>query len=130
MRIFWSLLGSKTWILGQISCQIWPLTPSGRGQFLENPKNAFTSLFIGSSSLIVSIFVHIGLAGFELQAKTWFRDKTRSNFDLWPLHARSNLQISKKSHEWYFPIVKLLHCTNFCPHRTCQIWTTSQNVIL
>jgi hypothetical protein len=130
MRIFWSLLGSKTRILDQIWIQICPLTPSGMGQFLENFKNAFKSLFIGSSRLILPIFVHIGLVGFERQAKTWFRNKIRSNFDLRPLYARSNLQISKKCHYWSVPMVKLLHCANFCPHRTCQIWTTSQNVIL
>ena len=52
-------LEAKTRILDQISSQIWPLTPTGRGPFLENFKNAFTRLFVGSSRLIVSIFVHI-----------------------------------------------------------------------
>ncbi len=63
-------LEAKTRILDQISRQILPLAPTGRGHFLKNFKNAFTSLFVGSSRLIVPIFVHIRLAGSERQAKT------------------------------------------------------------
>ena len=58
-------LEAKTRILDQISSQIGPLTPTGRGPFLENFKNAVTGLFLGSSCFTVPIFVHIGQAESE-----------------------------------------------------------------
>ena len=75
----------------QILRQIWPLTPTGRSQFLINIKNAFTSLIVESSCLVVPSFVHIVLAGSEWQAKTWFWGEIRSNFDLWPHQSKTNL---------------------------------------
>ena len=90
-------LEAKTRILDQISSKIWPLTPTGRGPFLENFKKAFTSLFVWSSRLIVPIFVYLGLAGTERQAKTLFQGEIRSNFELWPLQMGSNLHILKKT---------------------------------
>jgi len=39
--------------------------PTGRGQFLENFKNAVTGLFLLSSCFTVPIFVHIGPAESE-----------------------------------------------------------------
>jgi Pyruvate/2-oxoacid:ferredoxin oxidoreductase delta subunit len=107
----------------------WPLTPTSRGQFLEHFKNAPPSLFVGSSRLVGPIFVHIGLAWSERQAKTWFRGEIRSNFDLWPRRTRSKLRILKKRHFGLVLRVKLLHCANFCPHQTCLIQTTTKNVI-
>jgi len=86
-------LEAETRILDQISSQIWPLTPTGRGPFLENFKNAATGLFPWSSCFTVPIFVHIGPAESEWQAKTWFRVQIRSNFELWPSCVGSNLQI-------------------------------------
>ena len=49
----------------QISSQIGPLTPTGRGPFWENFKNAITGLFPWSSCFTVPIFVHIGPAESE-----------------------------------------------------------------
>jgi hypothetical protein len=63
---------------------------SMRGQISKFEKNAVTGLFLGSSCFTVPIFVHIGPAESERQAKTWFWAKIRSNFELWPLRARSN----------------------------------------
>ena len=122
-------LDDKTQFFYQISSQIWPLTPTGRSQFLINIKNAFTSLIVESSCLFVPSFVHIVIAGSEWQAKTWFWGEIRSNFDLWPHRTSSNLWIMKKCHYKLVPRVKLLHCFNFCPHQNCRIWTMSQNVI-
>ena len=84
-------LEAKMWFWDQISCQIWPLTSTGRGQFLRNLKNAFTSLFVWSSRLSVPIFGHIGHAGSKREAKRWFLGQILSKFDLWPLRMRSNL---------------------------------------
>ena len=67
---------------------------------------------------------------FKWHAKTWFRGKIRSNFDIWPLRVRSNLQIFKKHFYGFVPTVKSLHCANFCPHRTRRIRMTSPNMIL
>ena len=53
-------------------------------------------LFPGSSCFTVPIFVHIGLAESEWQTKTWFRDEIRSDWKLWPLHARSKIWIWRK----------------------------------
>jgi hypothetical protein len=119
---------AKTWFRVKIRSNfyLWPLRARSNLKIL---KNAVTGLFPGSSCFTVPIFVHIGHAGSKRQAKKWFRGKIRSNFDIWPLRARSNLQILKKRHYGLVPSVKLLHCANFCPHRTCRIRTTSQNVI-
>ncbi len=115
---------AKTWFRGEIrsNFDLWPLRARSNLQIL---KNAVTGLFPGSSCFTVQTFVHIGLAGSKWQAKTWFRGKIRSNFDLWPLRSRSNLQILKKRRYGMVPRVKLLHCANFCSHRTCRIQMTS-----
>jgi hypothetical protein len=79
---------------------LWPLRARSNLQIL---KNAVMSLFTGSSCFTMPIFVHIGLAGSEWQAKAWIRGKIRSNFDLWPLRARSTLQILKNAVTGLFP---------------------------
>ena len=120
-------LYAKTQIFYKISRQIWPLTPTGRGHFLEYFKNTFTILFVGSIDLVVLIFVHIGFAGYKRQAKKWFRDEIRSNFDLRPCWTRSNLWIMKKKLSYRIVLnVKLLHWDNFCQHRTRWNQMTSQ----
>ena len=104
-------------IFYQISSQIWPLTPTGRSQFLINIKNAFTSLIVESSCLFVPSFVHIVIAGSEWQAKTWFWGEIRSNFDLWPHQSKTNLWAIKKCRYRLVLMVKLSHSANFCAHR-------------
>jgi hypothetical protein len=62
---------ARTWILVQILSKfdLWPLRVRS---ILGNFKNAVTGLFLGSSCLVVPIFVQIGLVGSEWQANMWF----------------------------------------------------------
>jgi len=80
---------ASEWNLVKIG-QILNFDLSVRGQIIKFCKNAVTGLFPGSSCFTVPIFVHIGPAESERQAKTWFWAKIRSNFELWPLRTRSN----------------------------------------
>ena len=129
--IFWSYQTckweAKTWFLGPILLKfnLWPLRV---GQILQNVKNTFTLRKVKSLACVNFWPNRTCLIQITTQTKTWFPGQILSKFYLWPPLVRSIFQNMQYAVTGLFLGSCLLR-SNFCWNRTCQIQTTSQNLI-